>query len=63
MIQLKIQKKLQSASGEMLLNLDFEIKENEFVTLYGASGSGPNHGRGAAGNGPRMAVSPDAGMT
>lgn len=40
MIQLKIQKKLQSASGEMLLDLDFKIKENEFVTLYGASGSG-----------------------
>jgi len=40
MIQLKIQKKLQSASGEMLLDLDLEIKENEFVTLYGASGSG-----------------------
>lgn len=40
MIVFKIQKKLQSASGEMLLNLDFEIKENEFVTLYGASGSG-----------------------
>ncbi|MBA0882656.1 ABC transporter ATP-binding protein [Flavobacterium undicola] len=40
MIVFKIQKKLQSASGEMLLNLDFEIKENEFVTLYGSSGSG-----------------------
>ncbi|KDN55087.1 ABC transporter ATP-binding protein [Flavobacterium seoulense] len=40
MITLKIQKKLQSASGEILLDLDFEIKENEFVTLYGASGSG-----------------------
>lgn len=40
MIAFKIKKKLQSASGEMLLNLDFEIKENEFVTLYGASGSG-----------------------
>jgi molybdate transport system ATP-binding protein len=40
MIVFKIQKKLQSASGEMLLNLDFEIKENEFVTFYGASGSG-----------------------
>jgi len=40
MIAFKIQKKLQSAAGEMLLNLDFEIKENEFVTLYGASGSG-----------------------
>lgn len=40
MIKFKIQKKLQSASGEMLLDLDFEIKENEFVTLYGESGSG-----------------------
>ncbi|MES2240582.1 MAG: ATP-binding cassette domain-containing protein [Bacteroidota bacterium] len=40
MIAFKIQKKLQSASGEMLLDLDFEIRENEFVTLYGASGSG-----------------------
>lgn len=40
MIAINIQKKLQSASGEMLLNLDFEIKEHEFVTLYGASGSG-----------------------
>lgn len=40
MIEFKIQKKLQSAAGEMLLDLDFEIKENEFVTLYGASGSG-----------------------
>ncbi|MEO8252765.1 MAG: ATP-binding cassette domain-containing protein [Flavobacterium sp.] len=40
MIAFKIEKKLQSATGEMLLNLDFEIKENEFVTLYGESGSG-----------------------
>ena len=40
MIIIQIQKKLQSATGEMLLNLDFEIRENEFVTLYGASGSG-----------------------
>ncbi|MBD0723917.1 molybdenum ABC transporter ATP-binding protein [Flavobacterium sp. L1I52] len=40
MIVIQIQKKLQSATGEMLLNLDFEIRENEFVTLYGASGSG-----------------------
>ena len=40
MIVFKIQKKLQAASGEMLLDLDFIIKENEFVTLYGASGSG-----------------------
>lgn len=40
MIAIQIQKKLQSASGEMLLNLNFEIQKNEFVTLYGASGSG-----------------------
>lgn len=40
MIEFKISKKLQSASGEMTLNLDFRIKENDFVTLYGASGSG-----------------------
>ncbi|HJS01800.1 MAG TPA: ATP-binding cassette domain-containing protein [Flavobacterium sp.] len=40
MIALKIQKKLHSSSGEILLDLDFEIPENKFVTLYGASGSG-----------------------
>jgi molybdate transport system ATP-binding protein len=40
MIEFKISKKLQSASGEMILNLDFQVKENDFVTLYGASGSG-----------------------
>jgi len=40
MIHFKISKKLQSASGEMTLDLDFQIKEQEFVTLYGASGSG-----------------------
>ena len=40
MIEFKISKKLQSASGEMTLNLDFQIQEKEFVTLYGASGSG-----------------------
>lgn len=40
MIEFKINKKLQSASGEMILNLDFQVKENDFVTLYGASGSG-----------------------
>jgi molybdate transport system ATP-binding protein len=40
MIEFKISKKLQSASGEMTLSLDFQVKENDFVTLYGASGSG-----------------------
>ncbi|PKB16350.1 sulfate/molybdate ABC transporter ATP-binding protein [Flavobacterium sp. 5] len=40
MIEFKISKKLQSASGEMILKLDFQVEENEFVTLYGASGSG-----------------------
>lgn len=40
MIHINIRKKLHSASGEMILNLDFQIQEKEFVTLYGASGSG-----------------------
>lgn len=40
MIEFKINKKLQSATGEITLNLNFKIKENTFVTLYGASGSG-----------------------
>lgn len=40
MIEFKISKKLQSASGEITLQLDFQVKENDFVTLYGASGSG-----------------------
>lgn len=40
MIEIKINKKLHSASGEMTLKLDFQIQEKEFVTLYGASGSG-----------------------
>lgn len=40
MIEFKINKKLQSASGEMILNLDFQVKQNAFLTLYGASGSG-----------------------
>lgn len=40
MIHFKISKKLQAASGEMILNLDFKVEEKSFVTLYGASGSG-----------------------
>ncbi|CAN5386083.1 sulfate/molybdate ABC transporter ATP-binding protein [soil metagenome] len=40
MIEFKIEKKLHSASGEMILDLDIKIKEKEFVTLYGPSGSG-----------------------
>jgi len=40
MIEFKISKKLQSASGEMKLKLDFQVTANDFVTLYGASGSG-----------------------
>ncbi|WP_348799992.1 ABC transporter ATP-binding protein [Flavobacterium adhaerens] len=40
MIHINIRKKLHSASGEMILNLDFQIQEKEFVTLYGSSGSG-----------------------
>ena len=40
MIEIQIQKKLKSASGEMTLNLDCEIKKGSLVTLYGPSGSG-----------------------
>lgn len=40
MIEFNISKKLQSASGEMILNLDFQVRKNDFVNLYGVSGSG-----------------------
>ena len=40
MIRLDIQKKLQAAAGEMLLDLDLEIKQGQLVTFYGASGAG-----------------------
>jgi molybdate transport system ATP-binding protein len=40
MIQVTIQKKLLSAKGEMILDVDFEIMPGELVTLYGPSGAG-----------------------
>ncbi len=40
MIEFQLKKKLHLAAGDMNLNLDIKIREKEFVTLYGASGSG-----------------------
>ncbi len=40
MIELSIRKKLNAASGEMLLKLDWQIEQGKLVTLYGKSGAG-----------------------
>lgn len=40
MIEISIQKKLKSASGEMLLNINSTIEKGSLVTLYGKSGAG-----------------------
>ena len=40
MIKLDIQKPLQGARGEMLLDVNLQIKKGEFVLLTGQSGSG-----------------------
>ncbi len=40
MIELSINKKLQSASGVMLLDIQLEIEKGNLVTLYGKSGAG-----------------------
>ncbi len=40
MIEFAFQKKLISASGEMLLSVETTIKEGSLVTLYGKSGAG-----------------------
>lgn len=40
MITLRIQRTLKAAQGEMLLDLEIEIKRGQFVTLYGPSGAG-----------------------
>lgn len=40
MITLRIQKTLQAAQGEMLLDLELAIKRGQLVTLYGPSGAG-----------------------
>lgn len=40
MIQLSVSKALRNADGNMSLDIQFNIKKGEFVTLYGASGAG-----------------------
>ncbi len=40
MIAMHIQKKLKGAEGEMTLDVALNIKKNQLVTLYGASGAG-----------------------
>lgn len=40
MITVQIKHPLRGASGKMVLDIHFKIKENELVTLYGKSGAG-----------------------
>jgi len=40
MIKININKKLHGSNGEMDLNIDIDIKDNDFVALAGESGSG-----------------------
>ena len=40
MIKINATKTLQDPEGEFQLNLDVEINDNEFITLYGKSGAG-----------------------
>lgn len=40
MIYCDIEKQLQGSDGKMILNLKFEVKKGEFITLYGPSGAG-----------------------
>lgn len=40
MIDVSLKKKLQSASGEMLLDVQFSVENQKLVTLYGKSGAG-----------------------
>lgn len=40
MLKINIQKQLHGANGDMLLDINLEIKNNEFVALSGVSGSG-----------------------
>lgn len=40
MIEVDIQKKLLSAQGEFILNLQLNIKQGEFISLFGQSGAG-----------------------
>jgi len=40
MLNIHIQKQLHGANGDMLLDVNLEIKDNEFIALSGVSGSG-----------------------
>jgi molybdate transport system ATP-binding protein len=40
MMHVSLSKKLQSASGEMLLDVNFTVEKQKLVTLYGKSGAG-----------------------
>ena len=40
MIRIDIEKKLISQSGEIVLNVSTQIKEKEFITVFGESGAG-----------------------
>lgn len=40
MIRFSLEKKLHGSGGEMLLQLDLEIKEGQLVSIYGPSGAG-----------------------
>ena len=40
MTHLSLQKKLHSADGQLLLNVNCEIEDGAFISLYGPSGAG-----------------------
>ncbi len=40
MIKIDVEKELISSSGKFLLKINFEVKKNEFLTIFGKSGSG-----------------------
>lgn len=40
MIEIYLQKKLKSATGEMSLDVQLEFEENKLITIYGKSGAG-----------------------
>ena len=40
MMKLKVHKRLHSAGGEMDLSMNFNIREGQFITLFGESGAG-----------------------
>ncbi len=39
-ISISLQKQLNAAAGKMLLNIDFNIEQGKFITIYGNSGAG-----------------------